>query len=329
MTPENSGEIMEDIFTGEKFLSDGSGQNSVLPTRKPSALSPKPQENILVDLKPTLEVWRQMREEILSRKEYPEYPIGLKDIDEVIWGLHKKELLTIGARTSVGKSDFAINIANNLADKKYRIIYFSLEMSKEQLVERLFSNQFEIDNMRLRKGKASDDILRYEKSFESYLIGINLLIDDHYGFYYDKVINVCELIKPDFIIVDHIQMISPAGFKSKLEAIEEYVRKLKQLSLDLNFGTILLSQINRAGVEAPSMENLKWAGILEEASDTVLLLRWEWEANQYFVNVSKQRHGMVKSNIEIKFYPEFSKFTDIGVDLYKKPEMGYHEKERL
>jgi hypothetical protein len=81
----------------------------------------------------------------------------------------------------------------------------------------------------------------------------------------------------------------------------------------MNFGAILLSQINRAGIETPHMEHFKHAGVLEEHSDCCITLNWNWEdgVSKYIVNVEKQRHGIVKNNLEIKFLPQYSTFEDI------------------
>ena len=217
--------------------------------------------------------------------------------------------MCIGARTSHGKSAFAINMTKWLADKSQTIAYFSLEMNSEQLVERLMSNFSEIDNRALREGKATVEVEAKEGMFLSWLEDMKLLIDDQYGYNFNNIVEIVENIKPDFVIIDYIQMISTQGYRSKLDAIEEYIRKLKQLSLEYNFGAIVLSQLNRTAEGDPSMSKLKWAGVLEEHSDTVILLNWKWEVNEFHINIAKQRHGECGSTV-VKFKPEFSKFID-------------------
>ena len=265
-----------------------------------------------MDLKPLLQIWKGVYEDIQTRGTTPKYPIGLKTIDDVIWGLHKRELLTLGARTSHGKSALALNMAAALADRGQRVVYFSLEMSKEQLVERLLANFCHIDNRWLRHGLAKSQVEGTKDTFEGLIEGLKLLIDDQYGYSFESVVKICDIVRPDFVFLDYIQMVSSKGFRSKLDAIEEYVRKFKQLSNEMNFGAILVSQINRDGEGKMTMANLKGAGVLEEHSDTVILLQWDWNANEYEVRVDKQRHGEVKT-VHIGFQPEFFKFSDLQV----------------
>jgi replicative DNA helicase len=141
-----------------------------------------------------------------------------------------------------------------------------------------------------------------------------LLIDDKYGYDFDKIVSIVELIKPDFVFIDYIQMISMKGRKNKLEAIEEYIRRIKELSVEHNFGAIVVSQINRTGVEQAEMHHLKGAGVLEEHSDAVVFLNWSYEEanpNKYLIDVKKQRHGTTTPTpIEVDFLPQYSLFRE-------------------
>ena len=277
----------------------------------PSSLetSAKPQENISLDLNPLLQIWSTVYTDIQNRGNAPKYPTGLKELDNVIWGLHKRELVTMGARTSHGKSAMALQMAMSMADINQRTVYFSLEMSKEQLVERMLAHFCKIDNRWLRHGLAKERVEINKRLFENHIEGLKLLIDDQYGYWFDNIVKVCELVRPDFIFIDYIQMVSTKGYKSKLDAIEEYVRQIKQLANAMNFGVILISQINRSGEDEMTMANLKGAGVLEEHSDTVILLRWDWQKGEYEVRVDKQRHGEVKT-VHLEFEPEYFVFKD-------------------
>jgi len=268
-------------------------------------------------LSPLFEVWNTLKIDLMERQDTPRYPIGLTELDDILWGLHKKELVTIGARTSHGKTAFAIHLTKELADKGNRIIYFSLEMSKESLLERLFCNICEVNNIELRQGRAKGEVLAHENIFLNWVKSSKLLIEDRYGYNFNNIVSICDTIKPDFIFVDYIQMISTIGYRSKVDAIEEYVRKIKELAVLNNFGVILISQINRHGAVDPGMQYLKWAGVLEEHSDSVLTLKWAWNTSkskyEYFVNIEKQRHGEVK-NVQLEFMPQYSKFRDSEPD---------------
>ena len=271
-----------------------------------------------LSLKPVSLIWNDIYQEMTERKDYPAHPIGLKPIDDIIWGLHKREVMVIGGRPSTGKSAFAVHIVRHLADTHKRIVYFSLEMSREQLLERFFCNFCRVDNIQLRQGKAKDEIIKKHKAFEVWIKDLKLLIDDQHGYDFNKLLEVCDLIKPDFIVVDYIQMISSRGYRNKLDAIEEYVRKIKQLTMDINMGAIILSQINRSGVDSPDMSKLKGAGVLEEHPDTVATLKWDWENDKYQVYIEKQRHGEVKK-VDLKFLPQYSAFEEIPI-IQKKYE---------
>ena len=263
---------------------------------------------ISVNISPLYEIYETVREDVLNRGTEPKYKIGLKELDEILWGVHKKELLAIGARTSHGKSAFAVNLTKEIVDVgNNRVIYFSLEMSKEQLLERLFCNICGVNNIGLRQGKKKDEFIEKENTFKAWIENAHLLIDDKYGFSFNKMVEICEIIKPDFIIVDYIQMISTYSYRSKLEAIEEYIRKLKELSLEMNFGTILLSQMNRSGGETPGIANFKWAAVIEEHSDTCLIL--DWDNEEFNVKIVKQRHGGL-GDVKLKFLPQYSRFED-------------------
>ena len=294
--------------------------------------------NTCGDFKPSLnllsEIWDTLRLDIMSRTDKPENPIGLKSLDDILWGMYKKELMVVGARTSQGKSAFSIFLAKNLVDIGKRVIYFSLEMSKEQILERLLTQILLVNNLDLRHGAAKNEVIEREKMFTGWMDNVKLLIDDRYGYDFNKLVSIVELIRPDFVFIDYIQMISTKGFKSKLDAIEEYVRQIKELAVEYNFGAVLISQVNRSGTEGAEMQHLKWAGVLEEHADTVCMLRWDYSANdmsKYIIDVKKQRHGEVRNGITINFIPEHSLFSErpfLNVPKGAKDE-SFHEDRRF
>ncbi len=282
-------------------------------TPKPSIRLSEQETNGLPILRPLYEIWEKAEQDILNRKEIPEFPTGLATLDEVLWGLHKKETTVIGGRTSHGKSSFCINMFRNLADSGQRLIYFSLEMSKEQLLEKLFCNLCEVNGLDLRHGHARQEFVNKQGIFKEWINKIKLLIDDKYGYDFNNLVKICNVIQPDFIAIDYIQMISTKGYKSKVDAIEEYVRKITELGITQNFGVIILSQINRSGVDDPNMSKFKWAGVLEEHPATCIVLNWNKKKGTYTVQIEKQRHGEVK-NVDIRFEPQYSRFRDLTFD---------------
>ena len=298
---------MSDKSETQKSLTGGVDSNYV--EKSISGTQQKDTKPISVTLTPLYEVYDEMKEDIFSRERTPKFPIGLTCIDDLLWGIHKKHLITIGARTSQGKSAFAINMVRHLADTKKKIVFMSLEMSRSQILERIMCNVCNINNIALQRGEGHSDVRRNEKIFENWVNTADVLIDDRYGYRFEDVKEVCEAIRPDFVFIDYIQMISAAGFRTKLDAIESYVRRIKQLSMELNFGIILLSQINRGGAADPSMSSYKGAGILEEHSDVCIVLIWNWEEGEFHVTVEKNRHGKT-GKFRDEFEPQYSRFRD-------------------
>lgn len=300
----------------------GGGSPSTFGIPKQEKSAGQPQSTVL-DLKTLSEIWKTVYDDIKNRGSVPRYKIGLRELDEILWGLHKRELLTIGARTSHGKSALALQIALSLVDAGSRVVFFSLEMSKEQLLERMLANMCNIDNRWLRHGIAGKTVDDRKETFEKLIENIKLLIDDQYGYNLDNIEKVCELIGPDFIIVDYIQMISTKGYRNKLDAIEEYVQRIKQLANQRNMGVVLISQINRAGEHGEmSMANLKWAGVLEEHSDSVVILEWIRKKDKYKVRVEKQRHGTTGELSSIRFVPEYFRFEDVVPTAQKRKDIN-------
>jgi replicative DNA helicase len=171
--------------------------------------------------------------------------------------------------------------------------------------------------MLLRRGQAKDLLVEREKLLIDWMDNARLLVEDKYGYDFDKIVHIVELVRPDFVFIDYIQMISTKGFRTKLDAIEEYVRKMKQLSVEYDFGAILVSQVNRSGIEGAEMQHLKWAGVLEEHADGVLMLKWDWsleDQTKFIIDVKKQRHGPPKNGLEFQFIPEYSLFKEKEIE---------------
>jgi len=193
-----------------------------------------------------------------------------------------------------------------------------METSKEQILEKLFCNVTDTNNLALlhgqREGFEENNII-----FKDWISKINLLIDDKHGYDFYQMLKVIDAIKPDFVVVDYIQMISTKGFRSKVDAIEEYVRKIAELAITKNFGPILISQINRSGVDEPTMSKFKWAGVLEEHGRVAIILRYDKEKGAYKINVEKNSNGKT-GEFDVKFEPEYSKFRDLTEDEQRKIE---------
>jgi len=266
-------------------------------------------------LKPLWEIFEELGKNITQRGTEAKYQIGLRELDEILWGLHKKEILTIGARTSHGKSAFVTHLICELASNDLTIIDFTIEMTEEQMCERMLTHIGRIDNIKLRKGYALKEYNEQKEKFKAWAIEKNVLLTNKYGRTFNDLLKVCDFIKPDFVIVDYIQMVKAEGMDKK-SAIEDYLIKIGELAKDMDFGVINISQLNRGSASEdgsrPHMHHLKWSGVLEEYSDTIILLHWQSEENKYTIYVEKQRHGEV-GKVQVQFLPQFNEFKEVTV----------------
>jgi replicative DNA helicase len=260
---------------------------------------------------------------------------GFKDLDRLTAGLQPSDLILVAARPSMGKTAFTLNIAQNVAIReKQPVAFFSLEMSKEQLVQRMLCAEAMIDASRLRIGQLED------KDWTNLIRGADRLssapiyIDDTAG------INVVELrskarrLKAEhglkLVIIDYLQLMQGSSSRSsenRQQEISEISRSLKSLARELSVPVIALSQLSR-GVEArqvkkPMLSDLRESGSLEQDADIVAFLyRDDYynpdteKKNITEIIVAKHRNGPVDT-VELFFHKQFTKFSDLA-----KPGVG-------
>lgn len=256
-------------------------------------------------------------------------PTHFRDMDNMLAGLQKSDLLILAARPSMGKSTFAMNIAHNVATKsKQSVLVFSLEMSKEQLVDRLLAAEAGIDAWNIRTGKLSDhDFEKLGQAMGS-LSEAPIYIDDTPG------ISVLEMRtkarreqhkRPiGLIIVDYLQLMSgSAGSSSdnRVQEISEISRGLKAIARELNVPLIALSQLSRSvenrSPQIPQLADLRESGSIEQDADVVLFIYREDYYNpeterQHITDIliKKHRNGPTGS-VELYFHPELLQFRTI------------------
>jgi replicative DNA helicase len=267
-----------------------------------------------VEIKPIDEIFATTWQEIQQRQGKPEIEIPfLPTLSDKIWGLRRKKMLVVGARTSQGKSSFALSLAYHSAKQGFRTYFFSLEMGAEELIERLFCQLCMIPNFEL--------LLRpqeYEKQaeeFKEFLKNLPLVITYKIGSSIQELYNVIEdLPAPGVVILDYIQAIK--HFEAdRLSVINDYILKFRELAVKKDFAGVMVSQINRGAMETedkrPQLWLLKSSGTLEEHADTVLLLHWNYfysgeikEREAFEVIIAKNRNGMT-GTIRAKFEPQY------------------------
>ena len=258
-------------------------------------------------------------------------PTGFLDLDYKLSGLQPSDLILVAARPSMGKTAFVLNIAQHVAFKsKKTVAIFSLEMSKEQLVNRLFSLESQVDSQALRTGNLKDD--DWEKLIESAgIIGkSNLIIDDTPGISISEMRSKCRKYKLehhlDLIIIDYLQLMSGSVGKrsdSRQQEISEISRSLKGLARELNVPVIALSQLSRAVEQRPEhrpmLSDLRESGAIEQDADVVMYIyRDDYynkdteTPNQAEIIIAKQRNGPI-GTVHLAWLPDYTKFANLKI----------------
>lgn len=257
-------------------------------------------------------------------------PTGFIDLDYKLSGMQPSDLILVAARPSMGKTAFVLNIAQHVAFKKERgVAVFSLEMSKEQLVNRLFALESQVDSQALRTGNLKDS--DWEKLIEGAgIIGrSNLIIDDTPGISVSELRSKCRKYKLEhdtqLIIIDYLQLMSGSAggrSESRQQEISEISRSLKALARELNVPVIALSQLSRA-VEArpdkrPMLSDLRESGAIEQDADVVMFIyRDEYynkdseKKKQAEIIIAKQRNGPI-GTVDLAWLADYTKFANLS-----------------
>ena len=272
--------------------------------------------------------------DIRDRGKEPELPTGLTLLDENIWGLHRTELLCLAAKPGEGKTTLALQWAHFLAISEKKVLFVSLEMTSEQLVERMFIQMTQFDAWDLRTGANREEFFNKIKPFVEGLHELGLIFSNCVGYTINEIRQILSDIEsnngycPDVMFIDFIQLIAPENGVPKHEAIAEYLRSLKELAMEKNMAIVVCSQMNRAVYgnkeRRPSLHNLKGSSGLEELSDCVIMCWWEElgqvenpTGTKYWLLIEKQRHGQPGIAVPVIFDPRHLTFSSKDVE---KPE---------
>ncbi len=257
-------------------------------------------------------------------------PTGFIDLDYKLSGLQPSDLVLIAARPSMGKTAFVLNIAQYIAFKKDKgAAIFSLEMSKEQLVNRLFALESQVDSQAIRTGNLKDS--DWEKLIEGAgIIGkSNLIIDDTPGISVSELRSKCRKYKLEYdiqvIIIDYLQLMTGSvggRSESRQQEISEISRSLKALARELNVPVVALSQLSRA-VESrpdkrPMLSDLRESGAIEQDADVVMFIYRDEYYNkdsefkkQAEIIIAKQRNGPV-GTVHLAWLADYTKFANLS-----------------
>ena len=256
-------------------------------------------------------------------------PTGFIDLDYRTAGLQPSDLVLIAARPSMGKTAFVLNIAQYVAfHENMCTAIFSLEMSKEQLVNRLFSLESRVDAQALRTGNLSD--ADWAKLVEGAgIIGDSeLIIDDTPGISISEMRSKCRKYKLEhdlkLIIIDYLQLMSGSGRStdSRQQEISDISRSLKALARELNVPVLALSQLSRAVEQRPDhrpmLSDLRESGAIEQDADVVMFIYRDDYYNKDTelkgiseIIIAKQRNGPI-GTVNLAWLPEYTKFANLS-----------------
>ena len=253
-------------------------------------------------------------------------PTGFTDLDYRTSGMQPSDLVLLAARPSMGKTAFVLNLAENFAVKQnYTTAIFSLEMSKEQLVNRMLSMESRVDSQTLRTGNLSDNDWDQLVESSGIIANSRLIIDDTPGISIGELRSKCRRYKLEHdlkvVIIDYLQLMSGSGGKNsdnRQQEISEISRSLKALARELNVPVIALSQLSRACESRqdhrPMLSDLRESGAIEQDADVVMFIyRDEYynkdtEAkNIAEIIIAKQRNGPI-GTVELVWLTDYTKF---------------------
>lgn len=285
-----------------------------------------------ISIKDTLgEAWERIDQLHKSTSELRGVPTGFKDLDNMLSGLQKSDLIILAARPSMGKTALALDIARQAAvNHNIPVGIFSLEMSSQQLVDRMLAADSKVNAWKLRTGK-----LTIEQDFNSIRNSLDRLskapifIDDHPANNILKMRAVARRLKKEkglgMIIIDYLQLMQPTQTKNNdnvVQQVTEISRSLKQLARELEVPVLALSQLSRAveqrgGTGRPKLSDLRDSGSIEQDADVVMFIHREDKykddsdrKNIAQIHVDKHRNGPVGS-IELYFDGDRTTFLNL------------------
>ena len=276
-----------------------------------------------------LKVFDRLTELSESGSDISGISCGLRDLDKFISGLNKSDLMLLAARPGMGKTSMALNIALNVAKKypKKTVAFFSLEMSKQQLVTRLISNESFVDNKKLVTGQLSVDEWGKIGIASAALSATDLRVDDNPSVTVAEINAKCRRVDDlALVIIDYLQLMTSSGTgrsysgENRQQVVSDISRSLKIMAKELNVPVICLSQLSRANEsrqdKRPMLSDLRESGAIEQDADEVLFLYREDYYNKDTEKqniaeciVAKNRHGET-GTVELQWLPQFTTFAD-------------------
>ena len=266
-------------------------------------------------------------EQLYNRKQHiTGVPTGFPDLDMKTAGLHKSDLVLVAARPAMGKSAFALNIATNAALKaNVPVVIFSLEMAKEQMVNRILCSEAMVDSNKVRTGTLEEEDLAKLAEASGVLSEANIYIDDTPGISIMEIRAKCRKMKLEkdigLVVIDYLQLVQGSGKRSssREQEIAEISRSLKILAKEIGVPVIALSQLSRAPEQRPDhrpvLSDLRESGSIEQDADIVMFLYRDDYYNENSekkdiaeVIIAKHRAGPT-GTVELLWLGNYTKFV--------------------
>ena len=268
-----------------------------------------------------------------DKDKYKGYTTGFIDLDKAITGLNKSDLLIIGARPAMGKTSLALNLARNTAMMgKKKVLFFSLEMTKEQLAQRVLSTEARIESTKMRTGNITGDEWAKLATATALLSNCELYFDDTSNMTVSEMKSrIRRLRDVDAVFVDYLQLMkSGSRVESRVQEVSEITRNLKLMAKDLNIPVVVLAQLarsteGRGKSHKPQLSDLRESGSIEQDVDIVIMLyREEYYAaekdappdedrpaiNEAEFIIAKNRHGPTTS-IKVAWNGDYTLFSNL------------------
>jgi len=265
-----------------------------------------------------------------DREEYLGIPTGYGDLDNITTGLNRSDLLVLAARPGMGKTAFALNIAVNVARKGKKVAIFSLEMSSEQIVERLLSSEAFIPSDRMRRGRLTPDDWTNIAVASQSLSKLPIYLDDTAGITIGEMKGKLRRLRDvSLVVIDYLQLMQNSAKPSpnRVQEVSEMTRALKIMAKEFAVPVLVLSQLSRQpetrGDRHPMLSDLRESGSIEQDADLVWFLYRDSYYNKQSETpgvaeciVAKNRHGET-GTVRLGWDGQFTKFRNL--------ERGYDE----
>lgn len=275
-----------------------------------------------------LSVYERLNELAASDSAVPGLSTGLGDVDAAIAGLNDSDLILLAARPGMGKTSMALNILLHAGKHSGKtVVFFSLEMSREQLAMRLISGESFVDNKRLVTGKLSEDDWMKIAAASAALNKTQILIDDNPSLSVADMNAKCRRVDNlGLVVIDYLQLMQSAGGKAysgenRQQAVSDISRALKIMAKELRVPVLCLSQLSRANEsranKRPMLSDMRESGAIEQDADIVMFLYREdyYEEDSESHNlaeciIAKNRHGET-GTVELQWLPEYTTFSSL------------------